>query len=121
MQLIRQAEPRHVVLVHGDKAKMGFLKQKIMKEFGTPCFDPANGTTVSLPTSQAVSVDISVNLLKRTLEPSDAEQDGERAGKFPSSLHYFCLERHHDNAILRDSQEGQEQDSTAGDLSDAGG
>jgi len=80
MQLIRQAEPRHVVLVHGEKAKMGFLKQKILKEFGIPCFDPANGTTVGLPTSQAVSVDISVNLLKRTLEPSDIDPDGERAG-----------------------------------------
>lgn len=89
MQLIRQAEPRHVVLVHGEKAKMGFLKQKIMKEFGIPCHDPANGTTVSLPTSQSVSVDISANLLKRVLESEEGGDAGnDRAG---TRHHFFSL------------------------------
>ena len=81
MQLIRQASPRNVVLVHGEKAKMGFLKQKIWKEFEIPCFDPANGTTVTLPTSQDLPVDLSTNLLKRALECDDeAAQDADRAG-----------------------------------------
>ena len=34
MQLIRQAEPRHVVLVHGESQKMDFLRDKIKEEFG---------------------------------------------------------------------------------------
>ena len=29
-----QAEPKNVVLVHGEAGKMDFLKQKIEKEFG---------------------------------------------------------------------------------------
>lgn len=40
MQLIRQAEPRNVLLVHGEAKKMEFLKQKIEQEFrtsGIPC------------------------------------------------------------------------------------
>ncbi|XP_050838364.1 integrator complex subunit 11 isoform X5 [Serinus canaria] len=36
MQLIRQAEPRNVLLVHGEAKKMEFLKQKIEQEFLTP-------------------------------------------------------------------------------------
>ena len=33
MQLIRNCEPKNVVLVHGENAKMDFLKDQIMKEF----------------------------------------------------------------------------------------
>lgn len=33
MQLIRQAEPRNVLLVHGEAKKMEFLKQKIEQEY----------------------------------------------------------------------------------------
>ena len=33
MQLIRMAEPRNVLLVHGEAKKMEFLKDKIEQEF----------------------------------------------------------------------------------------
>lgn len=33
MQLIRMAEPRNMLLVHGEGAKMEFLKGKIEQEF----------------------------------------------------------------------------------------
>ena len=33
MQLIRHCEPKNVMLVHGENAKMDFLKQKIMQVF----------------------------------------------------------------------------------------
>ncbi|KAJ1984605.1 Integrator complex subunit 11 [Dimargaris cristalligena] len=56
MQLISQCEPRNVVLVHGEKTKMGYLKSKIMKEFGIPCFDPANGESIDIETSRAIPV-----------------------------------------------------------------
>lgn len=98
MQLIRQAAPRNVVLVHGEKAKMGFLKQKIWKEFEIPCFDPANGTTVSLNTSQDLPVDLSTNLLKRALEPeTDGDESNpigkqtEKERKASNSSHISCL------------------------------
>ena len=32
--VIVQAEPKNVMLVHGEAEKMEFLKQKIVKEFG---------------------------------------------------------------------------------------
>ena len=54
------------MLVHGEAAKMDFLSQKIMKEFGVHCYMPANGEMVSIATKPMISVDISRSLLKRT-------------------------------------------------------
>ena len=34
MQLISQSSPASVLLVHGEAEKMGFLRDKIQKEFG---------------------------------------------------------------------------------------
>ncbi|KAL4623764.1 integrator complex subunit 11 [Arapaima gigas] len=65
MQLIRMAEPRNVLLVHGEAKKMEFLKDKIEQEFSVSCFMPANGETATIPTNPSVPVDISLSLLKR--------------------------------------------------------
>lgn len=73
MQLIRQAEPKNVMLVHGEAEKMEFLKQKIVKEFGIDCFMPANGETVSITTQSDIPVKVSDRLLKRTLEEYDSK------------------------------------------------
>ncbi|KAI8319266.1 Metallo-hydrolase/oxidoreductase [Martensiomyces pterosporus] len=54
MELIRQASPRNVVLVHGEKSRMTYLKSKIMGEFGCPCYDPANGELLEIETGQDV-------------------------------------------------------------------
>nr|XP_056720817.1 integrator complex subunit 11 [Euleptes europaea] len=67
MQLIRQAEPRNVLLVHGEAKKMEFLKQKIEQEFHINCHMPANGETVTVFTSPNIPVDVSLGLLKREL------------------------------------------------------
>ncbi|XP_069774858.1 integrator complex subunit 11 [Narcine bancroftii] len=65
MQLIRQAEPQNVLLVHGEAKKMGFLKQKIEQEFSINCHMPANGETATIVTNPNIPVDISLCLLKR--------------------------------------------------------
>ncbi|XP_068014364.1 integrator complex subunit 11 isoform X2 [Melanerpes formicivorus] len=65
MQLIRQAEPRSVLLVHGEAKKMEFLKQKIEQEFHVSCYMPANGETTTIFTNPSIPVDISLGLLKR--------------------------------------------------------
>ncbi|NXU87713.1 INT11 protein, partial [Xiphorhynchus elegans] len=65
MQLIRQAEPRNVLLVHGEAKKMEFLKQKIEQEFHVNCYMPANGETTTIFTNPCIPVDISLGLLKR--------------------------------------------------------
>ncbi|KAH9424163.1 integrator complex subunit 11 [Dermatophagoides pteronyssinus] len=67
MTLIKQCEPKNVVLVHGEASKMAFLNGKIKNEFHIDCYYPANGETIKIdiPISQAVDVD--VNFLKRTI------------------------------------------------------
>uniref|UniRef100_A0A4W3GVD3 Integrator complex subunit 11 n=1 Tax=Callorhinchus milii TaxID=7868 RepID=A0A4W3GVD3_CALMI len=71
MQLIRQAEPQNVLLVHGEAKKMVFLKQKIEQEFNINCYMPANGETATIVTNPNIPADISLGLLKRetTLGP----------------------------------------------------
>ncbi|KAK5623429.1 Integrator complex subunit 11 [Crenichthys baileyi] len=67
MQLIRMAEPRNMLLVHGEAVKMEFLKGKIEQEFSIDCYMPANGETVTMTTNPSVPVDMSLNLLKREM------------------------------------------------------
>uniref|UniRef100_A0A3Q4G4V0 Integrator complex subunit 11 n=1 Tax=Neolamprologus brichardi TaxID=32507 RepID=A0A3Q4G4V0_NEOBR len=67
MQLIRMAEPRNMLLVHGEAVKMEFLKGKIEQEFSIDCYMPANGETTTVTTNPSVPVDISLNLLKREM------------------------------------------------------
>ncbi|XP_017448807.1 integrator complex subunit 11 isoform X7 [Rattus norvegicus] len=67
MQLVGQAEPESVLLVHGEAKKMEFLRQKIEQEFRVSCYMPANGETVTLPTSPSIPVGISLGLLKREM------------------------------------------------------
>ncbi|CAO3595622.1 unnamed protein product [Absidia cylindrospora] len=65
MQLIRNSEPKHVVLVHGERGQMDFLKSKVMKEFGIPCLNPANGVSINIETSMDIPGRISLDLLKK--------------------------------------------------------
>lgn len=67
MQLIRMCEPRNVVLVHGERGKMDFLRSNIMKEFGIACYMPANGSSIKMETSRALEGKISTDLLKSLL------------------------------------------------------
>ncbi|KAM9952682.1 hypothetical protein ACTFIR_007736 [Dictyostelium discoideum] len=67
LQLIKMSNPRNVILVHGEKEKMGFLSQKIIKEMGVNCYYPANGVTIIIDTMKSIPIDISLNLLKRQI------------------------------------------------------
>eukprot|EP01119_Soliformovum_irregulare_P024145 TRINITY_DN8587_c0_g1_i1.p1 TRINITY_DN8587_c0_g1~~TRINITY_DN8587_c0_g1_i1.p1 ORF type:complete len:618 (-),score=188.31 TRINITY_DN8587_c0_g1_i1:202-1953(-) len=76
LQLIRQSQPKNVLLVHGEKGKMHFLKEKIIEKFDIGCFDPPNGTTIFISTSHRVPVDISTGVFKRQLaEIKFSEED----------------------------------------------
>ena len=59
MQLIRQCEPKAVMLVHGEGGKMEFLCSKIKEEFQLDTYMPANGDTAVIPVQQKITVDIS--------------------------------------------------------------
>lgn len=62
--LIKQAEPRHVVLVHGEKTKMARLSTEIANVFGTPCYYPANHTLTVLESSCTIPVRMSAAVLR---------------------------------------------------------
>ncbi|XP_061591189.1 integrator complex subunit 11 [Cololabis saira] len=83
MQLIRMAEPRNMLLVHGEAVKMEFLKGKIEQEFSIDCYMPANGETVTVTTNPSVPVDMSVNLLKREMALGGTLPDPKK----PRSMH----------------------------------
>eukprot|EP01118_Nematostelium_gracile_P013732 TRINITY_DN521_c0_g1_i2.p1 TRINITY_DN521_c0_g1~~TRINITY_DN521_c0_g1_i2.p1 ORF type:complete len:521 (+),score=108.64 TRINITY_DN521_c0_g1_i2:319-1881(+) len=65
IQLIRQSQPKNVMLVHGEKLKMHYLKLKIEAKFKINCYDPPNGVSITIPTSLHVPVNVSLGLLKR--------------------------------------------------------
>lgn len=83
MQLIRMAEPRNMLLVHGEAKKMEFLKDKIEQEFSVSCYMPANGETTTIVTNPSVPVDISLNLLKREMALGGPLPDAKR----PRTMH----------------------------------
>ncbi|XP_072045044.1 integrator complex subunit 11-like isoform X2 [Amphiura filiformis] len=85
MQLIRQCEPRNVLLVHGEAMKMEFLKNKITQEFGIGCFMPANGETALISGKINVIADVSLNLLKRSTFPMLGT--GPHDVKRPKTMH----------------------------------
>lgn len=79
LNVIPQAEPRNVMLVHGEAEKMEFLKQKIVKEFGNQLIHGANLLT-SVPTQELTA---SCRLMGKLL-PS------QRSQKFLSKSPISC-------------------------------
>ncbi|KAJ1551595.1 Integrator complex subunit 11 [Cladochytrium tenue] len=67
MQLIRMARPRNVMLVHGEARKMAVLRRRVESELGVPCFDPANGCTVTIVTEDYMPAAISSAAYRRAL------------------------------------------------------
>ena len=86
MQLISYCEPRNVMLVHGEAAKMEFLKAKIRQEFGIDCFMPANGETATIKTPMTITASVSTKLLREEEERFDARSN-EQAIKRPRLIH----------------------------------
>ncbi|MFH4979065.1 hypothetical protein AB6A40_005774 [Gnathostoma spinigerum] len=76
MQLIRDCQPRSVMFVHGENAKMEFLKEKVEQEFNLKVYKPANGETVVVPTLLDVNLDIPTQLIERSisLDPSPSKR-----------------------------------------------
>lgn len=73
MQLIQNCEPRNVMLVHGEAAKMEFLKEKIRDEFKIECYSPANGETCVINTPLRIPIDCSLQLLKNEAKIYNAQ------------------------------------------------
>lgn len=82
MQLIQNCEPRNVMLVHGEAAKMEFLKDKIRDEFKIDCFSPANGETCVISTPLKIPVDCSLQLLKNEAKIYNAQPPDPKRRRF---------------------------------------
>jgi len=89
MQLISHCCPSNVLLVHGEAAKMAFLRDKIQKEFGIDCFMPENGETAAITVRHNIPLDTCLALLKRQLQP--AEDTDEPNPKHKRILHGALL------------------------------
>ncbi|KAJ3258297.1 Integrator complex subunit 11 [Boothiomyces macroporosus] len=63
MALVQMSKTKNVMLVHGEKLKMAQLKARIVNELGVPCFDPANGESITIQTENYVPGYISNNFL----------------------------------------------------------
>lgn len=88
MQLIQQCEPKNVMLVHGEKGKMQFLKDRIRTEFGIPCFDPANGEVLTIDLKPSIPIDISRTLL-RSQQQDDPFADSAPLDAKRPKLHHM--------------------------------
>lgn len=73
LQLICQARPRNVVLVHGEAGKMQILKERITQTFHCPVYDPANGQAIYIESLPRGGIQVSQDLFqKRCRDISDA-------------------------------------------------
>eukprot|EP00762_Andalucia_godoyi_P001192 ANDGO_01937.mRNA.1 Integrator complex subunit 11 homolog len=54
MRVISQMRPKGVLLVHGEKEKMAIFQKRVEDEVGVPCWYPANGVTVEIPTNPSI-------------------------------------------------------------------
>ncbi|CAN6224374.1 unnamed protein product [Urochloa humidicola] len=70
MDLTEFLSPKHVILVHGEKPQMAYLKERIESELGMPCFYPANNESVSIPTTH----NLKLSTTERFITSSAAEQ-----------------------------------------------
>ncbi|GJN34065.1 hypothetical protein PR202_gb22702 [Eleusine coracana subsp. coracana] len=70
MDLIEFLSPKHVILVHGEKPNMAFLKERVESELGMPCYYPANHESVSIPTTR----NLKMSATERFITSCAAEQ-----------------------------------------------
>jgi integrator complex subunit 11 len=78
LQLIKDVEPKNVMLVHGESQKMEFFRNKVEKDFKIKCFAPPNGCTIDIPVETTVEVNVSRNLLKRSFVEDDQNESTKR-------------------------------------------
>jgi len=68
MQMIAMCEPKNVMFVHGEKEKMKYLARQIEDEIKIPVYYPPNGKTVTINTKRNIKVDLSVDVIKKSLD-----------------------------------------------------
>lgn len=89
LRLLRQAEPKNVVLVHGEGDKMKFLGAKIEKDLGIPTYFPANGERITIPIElKPFEVKLSNKVLESSIKNVDHKKnlDNYRKGQLKEDI-----------------------------------
>jgi hypothetical protein len=83
MALIQMAEAKNVMLVHGEKMKMALLKKRIESELGIPCFDPANGETITIQPKPSIPLSTSAFHIESILSKSREKDENAVISEIP--------------------------------------
>ncbi|PHJ18020.1 metallo-beta-lactamase domain-containing protein, partial [Cystoisospora suis] len=87
-QLVQCLQPRHVVLVHGEKEGMTKLANVLRKDYQLSVFTPATGQTISIPIdppSNLLPVYVHRNFLEAAVEATAAARSPWQPGGFEYS------------------------------------
>lgn len=74
MELIKQCQPRNVMLVHGDRLRMQSLMKCINKEFNITVFAPENEMNVEIPESNEIRLSINDELIRNIILPHEGKK-----------------------------------------------
>jgi integrator complex subunit 11 len=75
LELIKQCQPRNVMLVHGDKRSMSKLKNRIESELEIKTFNPENGTLIEIPKSNEVEMKINKSILSTIIKENENKKN----------------------------------------------
>lgn len=73
MKIIDQCKPKHLMLVHGEKARMKTLQKNILKELKIPVYMPPNGHVIHIPKSDLTKVFFNKDALNSISPPHISE------------------------------------------------
>ena len=80
VKMIGMVAPRNVMLVHGEKPGMDFLRQRIEKELGVYCCSPPNGYEVFFDSSLALPAAVAAPLAKDAFAAAASDRTGTGTG-----------------------------------------
>jgi len=75
MKIIRQCQPRQIMLVHGEKSRMDTLKRFIRKKLNVPVHMPANGVLLTIATAETAQVKIRTEMLRQHANLYESSQE----------------------------------------------
>lgn len=75
LEIVKQCQPRNVMLVHGDKGRMKVLKETVEKFCEVTTFMPENGVYLNLPKSGEVEMGIDREVLERVIKGTERKRD----------------------------------------------
>ena len=92
VKMIEMLAPKNVMLVHGEKTRMDFLRGKIEKELGIYCCNPPNGYEVSFASSLVIPAAIAAPIAQDVFVASGdgVEKDAPKATKKKKRPASFC-------------------------------